>query len=121
MGLQWPFCAWGETCAEFGDAGPNPAYNLRWRFPSKTPRLDVRFRCMDEGSGIWEGTAADLANRHGIAVYPTGGWWREKRSLERYDREVRYALLLTLRAQTAVDLYTEIENAIAVEVEIGSG
>ena len=71
-------------------------------------------------SDIWEGTATDLANRHGIAVYPTGGWWREKRSLERYNRDVRYALLLTLRAQTAVDLYTEIENAIAVEVEIGS-
>ncbi len=71
-------------------------------------------------SDIWEGTATDLANRQGIAVYPTGGWWREKRSLERYDRKARYALILTLRVQTTVDLYTEIENAIAVEVEIGS-
>ncbi|MCP4384358.1 MAG: S8 family peptidase [Hyphomicrobiales bacterium] len=69
-------------------------------------------------SDVWEGTATDLANRHGIAVYPTGGWWREKRSLERYDRETRYALLLTLRAQTTVDLYTEIANAVGVEVEI---
>ena len=72
-------------------------------------------------SDIWDGTATDLANRHGIAVYPTGGWWREKRSLERYDREVRYALLVTLRAQTTADLYNEIENAITVAVEIGSG
>lgn len=80
-------------------------------------------RLRDRGSlhsDIWEGTAADLANRHGIAVYPTGGWWREKKRLERYGREVRYALILTLRAQTAIDLYTEIANAIGVEVEVES-
>ena len=38
-------------------------------------------RLRDRGSlhsDIWEGTAADLASRHAIAVYPTGGWWREK-------------------------------------------
>lgn len=80
-------------------------------------------RLRDRGSlhsDIWEGTAADLANRHGIAVYPTGGWWREKMRLERYNREVRYALILTLRAQTAIDLYTEIANAIGIEVEVES-
>lgn len=80
-------------------------------------------RVRDRGSlhsDIWEGTAADLANRHGIAVYPTGGWWREKKRLERYGREVRYALILTLRAQTAIDLYTEIANAIGIEVEVES-
>lgn len=78
-------------------------------------------RLRDRGSlhsDVWEGTAADLANRHGIAVYPTGGWWREKKRLERYDREVRYALILTLRAQTTIDLYTEISNAIGVDVEV---
>jgi len=80
-------------------------------------------RLRDRGSlhsDIWEGTAADLANRHGIAVYPTGGWWREKKRLKRYDREVRYALILTLRAQTAIDLYTEIANAIGIEIEVAT-
>ena len=80
-------------------------------------------RLRDRGSlhsDIWEGTAADLANRHGIAVYPTGGWWREKMRLERYGREVRYALILTLRAQTAIDLYTEITNSIGIEIEVES-
>jgi hypothetical protein len=36
-------------------------------------------RLRDHGalhSDIWEGTAADLTTRHGIAVYPTGGWRR---------------------------------------------
>ena len=78
-------------------------------------------RLRDRGSlhsDIWEGTAADLANRHGIAVYPTGGWWREKPALRRSERRVRYALAVTLRAEVEIDLYTEIENAIAIGVEI---
>lgn len=78
-------------------------------------------RLRDRGSlhsDIWEGTAADLANRHGIAVYPTGGWWREKRRLERYNREARYALIVTLRAQTGINLYNEIASATGIEVEV---
>jgi hypothetical protein len=37
-------------------------------------------------SDIWQGIAVDLASRHAIAVYPTGGWWREKPALQRADR-----------------------------------
>lgn len=78
-------------------------------------------RLRDRGalhSDIWEGTAAELANRHGIAVYPTGGWWREKPALPRTDRDVRYTLVVTLQAPQNIDLYTETENALAVEVEV---
>lgn len=59
-------------------------------------------------SDTWKGTAADLAARHGVAVFPVGGWWREKKYLERYDQEVRYALLITLKTQADIDLYAEI-------------
>src|SRR5690606_10903967 len=41
----------------------------------------------DKGSihkDIWEGTAADLATRNKIAVYPIGGWWKNRKKLERY-------------------------------------
>ena len=69
-------------------------------------------------SDIWQGSAADLASRHGVAVYPTGGWWREKPALQRADRVVRYALLVTVRVAEDVELYTEIENSIGVDVEI---
>jgi hypothetical protein len=69
-------------------------------------------------SDIWEGTAADLASRHAIAVYPTGGWWREKPALQRADRQVRYALVVSLRAPVQVDLYTPIETAIGIPVEV---
>jgi len=69
-------------------------------------------------SDIWEGTAADLASRHAIAVYPTGGWWREKPALQRADRQVRYALIVNLRAPIQVDLYTPIETAVGIPVEV---
>jgi hypothetical protein len=69
-------------------------------------------------SDIWEGTAADLASRHAIAIYPTGGWWREKPALQRADRQVRYALIVSLRAPVQVDLYTPIEVAVGIPVEV---
>jgi hypothetical protein len=35
---------------------------------------------------VWKGTAADLASRGFIAVYPSAmGWWRTRPALERYD------------------------------------
>lgn len=69
-------------------------------------------------SDIWQGTAADLASRHGVAVYPVGGWWREKKDLERTNRAIRYALVATVRATADIDLYAEIEAAVQVEAEI---
>ncbi len=78
-------------------------------------------RLRDRGSlhsDIWEGTATDLANRHGIVVYPTGGWWREKPALRRSERRVRYAMAVTLRASVEIDLYTEIQNSITVGIAV---
>lgn len=69
-------------------------------------------------SDIWEGTAADLASRNAIAIYPTGGWWREKAALQRAERQVRYALVVSLRAPVQVDLYTPIETAVGIPVEV---
>ena len=69
-------------------------------------------------SDIWEGTAADLAARHAIAIYPTGGWWREKPALQRADRQVRYALIVSLRAPVQVDLYAPIETEVGIPVPI---
>src|SRR6185437_10174220 len=46
---------------------------------------------------IWTGTAAELAERHAIAVYPVGGWWRKNPSHKRGNREVRYSLVMSLR------------------------
>ena len=69
-------------------------------------------------SDIWRGTAADLASRGVIAVYPTAGWWKTRQALERYDKAARYALIVSIRTpEVDVDLRTEVGNQIAVGVE----
>jgi len=70
-------------------------------------------------SDYWRGTAADLANRDAIAVFPVGGWWKEKPTLMRYDRVARYALAVSIRATSGnINIYTPIENAIATIIPI---
>ena len=71
-------------------------------------------------SDIWRGTAADLASRGVIAVYPTTGWWKTRPALERYDKAARYTMVVSIRApEVDVDLYTEVENLVAVRVDAG--
>ena len=66
------------------------------------------------------GTAAVLASRGAIAVYPTAGWWKTRYALERYDKAARYALVVSIKApEVDVDLCTEVANRIAVGVEGG--
>ncbi|SAL06106.1 Subtilase family protein [Caballeronia calidae] len=66
---------------------------------------------------VWEGTAADLASRGFIAVYPSSGWWRTRPALERYGLPARYSLLISLRTeQLDVDLYSAIANKVALEI-----
>ena len=68
---------------------------------------------------IWRGTAADLANRGSIAVYPTAGWWKTRPALERYDKAARYALVVSIKApEVDVDLYSEVANLITAKVEV---
>lgn len=69
-------------------------------------------------SDIWRGSAADLASRGVLAVYPALGWWKTRPRLERYNRTARYALIISIRApEVDVDLYTAVANQLVVEVE----
>jgi hypothetical protein len=71
-------------------------------------------------SDIWRGTAAALAERDSVGVFPIGGWWKEKPALQRWERSARYALIVSIRAPTAtLDIYTAIANQLAVEVPAG--
>ncbi len=68
-------------------------------------------------SDIWRGSAAALADRDAIGVFPVSGWWKEKPALQRWDRAARYALLVSIRApQANVDLYTAIANQLVVPI-----
>jgi hypothetical protein len=65
---------------------------------------------------IWEGTAADLAERNSIVVYPTGGWWRENLAQGRIGERVRYSLIASIRTTEGVDLYSEVSAQITPEI-----
>jgi len=70
-------------------------------------------------SDHWRGTGAELARRDAIAIYPVGGWWKEKPFHRRYDRDVRYTLLVSIRATAGeVDIYTPIQAAIPIVIQI---
>jgi hypothetical protein len=79
-------------------------------------------RIRDAGSvhsDYWRGTAIDLAQRSAIGVYPVGGWWKENPAHERYERLVRYSLIVSIRAVNgAVDLYTPVSVQIATPIQI---
>ncbi|MFP4038013.1 MAG: hypothetical protein ACLFUE_10865, partial [Desulfobacteraceae bacterium] len=71
-------------------------------------------------SDIWQGKAAELANRGRLAVYPVAGWWKTRTRLERYDMAARYALVVSIRApEIPIDLYNAVANQIATVVEVG--
>ena len=69
---------------------------------------------------IWRGSAAELASRANIAIFPTQGWWRLRHRLGSANRTTRYALIVSIRApDTDIDLYTEVANQISVSVPAG--
>lgn len=70
-------------------------------------------------SDIWRGSAADLASRGIIGIYPALGWWKTRPALQRYNQAVRYALVISISApEVDVDLYTAVANHIGVPVEV---
>jgi hypothetical protein len=68
---------------------------------------------------IWRGTAAELANRGFIAVYPAKGWWRTRPAQERYDLPAHYSLIVSIRTpRIDVDLYTAIAQQVAAKAAV---
>ena len=69
-------------------------------------------------SDIWSGTAAELADRGHIAVYPVTGWWKERPNLERWGQRARYALVVSIRTPgVEADIYTPVANQVYAVVE----
>ncbi|RMP88573.1 hypothetical protein, partial [Pseudomonas savastanoi] len=104
------FVARVNAAAEQGNDGPKP----------KDPDWLIGEGNRNKGSlhqDVWKGSAADLASRGVLAVYPGMGWWRTRQSLKRYDLPARYSLIISIRTpETDVDLYAAIEQKLVVEV-----
>ena len=70
-------------------------------------------------SDFCELSAVELSDCNLIAVYPVVGWWRERDYLKRYDKKIRYSLVVSLSTpSTDVDLYTPIITQITPAIEI---
>lgn len=70
-------------------------------------------------SDVWRGPAAKLADRQHIAVYPVSGWWKERSYMDRWKRESRYAVVVSIHApEVEVDLYTPVRTTVGVPIEI---
>lgn len=70
-------------------------------------------------SDCWEGTAADLAARGRVAVFPVTGWWKELQARDRSDVGARYALLVSIQAPVEdVDLWTPVAQEVGLPIVI---
>lgn len=77
-------------------------------------------------SDTWSGSAAKLAERGLIGIYPVIGWWRERQDLGKLDRSARYALVVSIRTPAQVlgvdvNVYAPVATQLAAEVEIEDG
>ncbi|MDP2227633.1 MAG: S8 family peptidase [Moraxellaceae bacterium] len=70
-------------------------------------------------SDTWIGTAADLADMHTIAVYPVGGWWKFRTAQNRWQKSVRYSLIVSIDVPDEdIDIYSEVETRVAIPIII---
>jgi hypothetical protein len=70
-------------------------------------------------SDIWTGTAADLAAKDAIGVYPVGGWWKDRPVHNRWGDQIRYALIVSIRVMgEGADIYTPVATLVRQTLEI---
>jgi len=68
---------------------------------------------------VWKGSAASLAARGKIAIYPVGGWWRDRLKLQRHSAQTRYSLTVSISSdEQDVNLYAEIANMISISSSV---
>jgi hypothetical protein len=70
---------------------------------------------------IWGGTAADLADRGLIAVYPVTGWWKERKDRDHSARGARYALIVSIETdETDIDIWTPVAQSVGIEIDVST-
>lgn len=68
-------------------------------------------------SDSWSGTAADLAERGVVVVYPVTGWWKEQQKRDRSALGVRYALVVSIETPSVEsDIWTPVAQEVGLEI-----
>ena len=100
-----------KVLREEGEKSPGASDASEWKLG---PQLRSRGSIHTD---VWEGTAADLASKGMVAVYPVTGWWKLKKGF--HDYRTRYSLIISIETdEIEVDLYTAVLNQIAVRTEV---
>jgi hypothetical protein len=64
-------------------------------------------------------TAADLAERGVIAVYPVSGWWKDQPKRDRSDKGARYALVVSIETPGVdTDIWTPVAAQVGIPIAI---
>jgi len=89
---------------------------------SGSARWIVGQRLRNRGSihtDIWSDSAVNMINCRYLAVYPSGGWWKERPQFGYGERSVRFSLLVSLEVPESVgvpvDLYTPVQQEITTK------
>jgi hypothetical protein len=65
------------------------------------------------------GTAADLAHRGAIAVFPVSGWWKERPQRDRSEEGVRYSLIVSIETPAQdVDIWTPVAAEVGIPITV---
>lgn len=68
---------------------------------------------------IWTGSAAKLASKEAIAIYPVAGWWKHRGQFDQSDKGVDYSLIVSIEApEVEIDLWTPVAQQIRTAIEI---
>lgn len=68
---------------------------------------------------IWSGTAAALASKGAIAVYPVAGWWKNRAKDDQSEQGVEYSLVISIESpEVDVDLWTPVYQQVQPTIEV---
>ncbi|MGJ9423623.1 S8 family peptidase [Aeromicrobium sp. CF3.5] len=96
-----------NTRARIGEGRPPKlATDAGWLFGASQQQASGSLH-----TDIWTGSAADLASKGAVAIYPVAGWWKNRRAYDQSDQGVDYSLVVSIEAPE-VDLWTSVAQQI---------
>lgn len=70
-------------------------------------------------SDVWTGTAADLAERGVVGVFPVSGWWKDQPKRDRSEQGARYSLVVSIETpEIQTDVWTPVAQLVGVPIII---
>lgn len=99
-----------------GEKPPSLGTEAGWLFGSNQQQAAGSLH-----TDIWSGSAAALASKGAIAVYPVAGWWKNRAKADQSDQGVDYSLIVSVESPDVdVDLWTPVFQQVQPTIEIST-